>query len=481
MTTFIKKNLFGFFLCMSILIYISYFSFFTILRYRMLYASYYDLGIMNQTVYNTYLGIKQNDYSRILEMTDTVGAEQVKRMAVHNDIILAFLATFYFIYAGPETLLVIQTIILALGALAIFGIAKHVLSKHKQVNTLSFIFAIAYLFYTPMQRANIFDFHAVTLATSFLLFMVYFWLKKKNWLSILFFILSILTKEQVGFTTFMFGLYVFLDTYKSSPKKNQFKLDTRYIFPIIVCVASFFWVSVSLIGIIPFFRGKNHFALEYYEDRGLLKNIASLDTFRYLFFLLGPLGFMSFFSLVQLLIASPEFAVNLLSSNGNMHNIIYHYTSVIQPFVFLSSIYGVKKILDKKMVNAKYVILLIFTSFVLFSYFKGPLPFTREQEVHPFKYPQVSAKDIMYWANILKDDRLKISATGQVAPFFSSRRYLYLFSDRYKLADYIVIRREEIYNYPEKDILIPIYLKLQNDNQFEKIHNRNDLEVYKRK
>ena len=36
-----------------ILLYIGYFSFFTILRYKTLYSSYFDLGIMHQTVYNT--------------------------------------------------------------------------------------------------------------------------------------------------------------------------------------------------------------------------------------------------------------------------------------------------------------------------------------------------------------------------------------------------------------------------------------------
>src|SRR3989344_5193636 len=110
----ISKRTIKIVLWFMILLYIGYFSYFTILRYQTLYSSYFDLGIMHQTVYNTYQSIKKLDISRFLELTNPYGPGQIKRMAIHNDILLAFLAPFYFIYPGPETLLVIQTIILAL-------------------------------------------------------------------------------------------------------------------------------------------------------------------------------------------------------------------------------------------------------------------------------------------------------------------------------------------------------------------------------
>src|SRR5690606_32712407 len=99
----------------------------TILRYQKLYAHYFDLGIMHQTVYNSYKGISTGDFSRILEMTDPhASTEQVKRMSVHNDVLLAIVAPLYFIHEGPETLLVIQAVVVALGAYFIYQIAAHV-------------------------------------------------------------------------------------------------------------------------------------------------------------------------------------------------------------------------------------------------------------------------------------------------------------------------------------------------------------------
>ncbi|MDO8610205.1 MAG: DUF2079 domain-containing protein [bacterium] len=523
MFTFLKKNKINFLLWIFIIGYIVYFSYFTILRYRTLYSSYYDLGIMNQTVYNSYKAIQEKDISRFLEMTNTEGPEQIKRMAIHNDLLLGLISPLYFIYAGPETLLVLQTIILGLGALAVFGIAKYVFKKLTINLTfqelLALIFSFAYLMYTPMQRANIYDFHSVTFATSFLLFMFYFWLQKKYIRSILFFILSLLTKEQLGLTTMIFGFMVlyklfYLDSVNYFQKWTKTKLIIgisnihkkifhtkwqNYIYPLVIIILSIVWVYISFSYIIPFYRGGRHFALDYYGEFGnsapsiiigffknpmiLGKYIFHIDTIRYFIFLLGPLAFLSFMSPMFLLIALPEFAINLLSSSWNMRNIIYHYTSVIQPFVFISAIYGTKKLLEIKQnrFNLKKIIpLVLICTVLIFQYFKGPLPFMKEQNIHPIYYPQKAAKEVTFWAGILKDDSIKISTTGQLAPIFSSRRYFYQFSKWYEKADYVVIRLEEIYNYPEKDILIPVYEKLASDNRYEKIYGSTLIEVYKK-
>ncbi len=163
----------------GIMIFSIYFSVFTILRYQRLVASYYDLGIMHQTVYNSYRAIQTLDFSRFLEMTNPHGFEQVKRMAVHNDIFLALLVPFYFIYDGPATLLILQSVIVAMGAYAVFMLTLLVFEKQNSKYRVGVFFAFLYLFYPPLQRAVIYEFHAVTLSTAFLLFMYYFWVIRK--------------------------------------------------------------------------------------------------------------------------------------------------------------------------------------------------------------------------------------------------------------------------------------------------------------
>ena len=132
MLNLIAKHKYQLTLWIFITAYILYFSFFTVLRYKTLYASYYDLGIMNQTVYNTYKGIVTKDPSRILEMTDADSPNQIKRMAIHSDVILTLLAPFYLIHPGPDTLLVIESVVAAFGAWFLFKIVQEVLKKHSK-------------------------------------------------------------------------------------------------------------------------------------------------------------------------------------------------------------------------------------------------------------------------------------------------------------------------------------------------------------
>lgn len=488
---FIKEHKIKILLWFFIGAYILYFSYFSILRYRTLYASYYDLGIMNQTVYNTYRSIVEKKPSKFLELTDPASGTQIKRMAIHNDLLLATIALLYFIYAGPETLLVLQAVVLGLGALAVFKIASYVFEKQRNKAILALIFSVSYLLYPPLERANIFDFHAVTLATTFLLWMVYLWMRKSYVWSFIFFLLSLLSKEQVGLTTALFGVYALIHL-KSQISKNK----RNIFFSTLVIVVSVLWVVLSFLVIIPYFRGGNHFAVSRYGDFGdspiriligilsnpysIFRYILNYNTFNYLVLLLGPLGFVSLLSPIQLAISIPEYAVNLFSNTWGMRSIIYHYTAVITPFVFLSAIYGVNKILNYKLNFSKYVSLLVVFFTLFYTYFNGPLPYMKGQEVHPYKYPQPSMKEITIWAKTLRDPTLKIAVTGHAAPLFSSRQYLYHFSDRYVEADYVVLTLEEIYNYPEKDMFIPLYDKLKEDPQFKLIYQSKIIEVYKK-
>ena len=535
-------------LWLFIIAYTCYFSYFTILRYKTLYASYYDLGIMHQTVYNTFISIKTGDWSRFLELTNPLGSNQIKRMAIHNDILLALLAPFYFLHSGPETLLVIQAAIIALGALAIFKIANLILQKNKYAALLALIFSLAYLLYPPLERANIFDFHAVVLATAFLLFMFYFWLVKKYLFSLIFFVLSLFSKEQVALTTMMFGLYAFLNCHcerLKGAKQSQLKglkgllrpppwrgprNDREWFFSFLIVILSIFWFIFSVFYLIPLSRGGNHFAVSRYSDFGdsplriilgvftnpdsIFKYVFRTDSLNYLINLLGPIGYLSLLSPIQLLITLPEFAINLLSKNPNMKNIIYHYTAVITPFVFISAIYGAKKIIRilqirrhsgdpdvtsgdsrivvrfwtrslgslARMTKKKEILIGIFILIfsLYFAYLKGPLPFSKEKNIHPFKYRQKEAKDVAFWSKTLKSEGLKISTTGQLSPFFTSRRYFYIFSANYKLADYVIVRLNEIYNYPEKNELIPVYERLKKDYNYELIYQKENFEVYKK-
>src|SRR5690606_35418815 len=118
---------------------------------------------MDQTVWNTLHG-------RVFQFTNPDGIENISRLAFHADFILILLSPLYLIWSDPRMLLLVQTVVLGLGGYFVYKIALHVL-KHK---TLAVVFSILFLLNPLVQKQNLYDFHAVTLATTFLLAGWYF-------------------------------------------------------------------------------------------------------------------------------------------------------------------------------------------------------------------------------------------------------------------------------------------------------------------
>ena len=291
------------FLILFIILYILYFTLASFLRFDNFYTGRFDLGNMDQTVWNTLNG-------RVFQLTDPDGVTTISRFAVHGDLILIFLSPLYLIWSDPRMLLFFQTIILSLGSVFVYLIGRKILED----KNLSITFAISYLLYPALSFVNLYDFHPVSLATTFLLAMFYFYLKKNYILVTVFAALSALTKEQVWAITSIFGFYIFIkEVLVKTAKSTKEILFGLFLFIVsTVMFALLFWK------IIPLFKGGNHFALEYYSQFGtttseVIKNIllnpiktitTLLETTRlfYLSELLGPLGYLSLLFPILLMI-----------------------------------------------------------------------------------------------------------------------------------------------------------------------------------
>ncbi len=509
-----RKHLPFFLLLLGISLYSIYFSLFTILRYQKLYAHYFDLGIMHQTVYNSYKGISTGDFSRILEMTDPhASTEQVKRMSVHNDVLLAIVAPLYFIHEGPETLLVIQAVVVALGAYFIYQIAAHVFRSSAYYRWIALMFGYSYLLYPPLQKAVNFDFHAVTLAPTFILGMYYAWINKKYGWSLLFIILTLLTKEQIGLVVALFGLFIMIHTitgfnFSFMKKQNIVQyLRNRWrqaerselTFAVLITSISITWVLFSMLWVIPYFRGSEHFGAEYYtylkeSPLRFFSVVFRYETLHYVYILLAPLGLLSLFSPGHLIISASEFATNILSANGNMRNIYFHYDTGLTAFVFIASVYGAHHILKSKFMNNSYIrslgkklklsseiIIMVYISgsAILFSLYLSPLPWGHHRDVYAWFVQPEKLEDVRLWKEYLKDDQIRVSTTGKLAPHFTSRRYFYDFAGGYEQAEYIVVDTDDISYGFQSEESSANYAALQYDWRYIKIYDNNNIKVYK--
>lgn len=417
-------------LTILVCIYISYFTLASFLRYDNFYTGRFDLGNMDQTVWNTING-------RIFQASNDNGAIS-SRLSSHADFMLILLSPFYLLWPHPKMLLLIQSFILGLGAIFVFLIAKNIL-KNK---SLALIFGFSYLINPLLQFTNLYDFHAVTLATTLLFASFYFLIKKRYFLLIIFLILSGLTKEQVWVISSFFGFPLLFK------KKLKVKiLGLGIIFLSLVIFGYLIWLAI------PQSLGKQHFALSYYSDFGnsptqiitnilfspqkLLSIIFEESRVEYLKHLFMPLGFLSLLTPIYLLFSIPDLLINLVSSNLQLHQIYYQYSATITPFVIISAIFGAKLFIKSfpKMKMHLAIYLIFFAFFSSFSY--GPLFFAKEPNVNMFTKPQPNKEIIEGFLSKIPEE-YSVAATNNLGSHVSHRQEIFTIPVGIEKADVVI-------------------------------------------
>ena len=397
--TYFLSHFHEFVLLFATAAFISYFTMASFLRHENFYSGRFDFGNMIQTVWNT-------THGRIFQITDPNGTEIVSRLSFHADYFLVLLAPLYLIWPIPKMLLLLQTVVVGGGAFFVYKIA-HFLLREK---SMALLFAILYLLYPSLEHITLYDFHAVTFATTFLLACYYYFLKKQYILFLLFVILAASTKEQIWLIVGFFGLWIALVAfYTAWRQKKAVVLKKTVIFGLLLFFFSLFLFNYFISYAIPHARGSSHFALSYYSDFGetplkIVRNIflhpikTFIAIFRpekmtYLKDLLLPLGFLPLLFPPVLVFAFPDLIINLLSSNAHLHKIYYQYTATIIPFLFIGAIYSVRKLTQFLPIKTQmiYGIFLVITT--LFSVYRyGPLPGSQTPNIDMFIRPQPDKK-----------------------------------------------------------------------------------------
>lgn len=464
-------------------IYFLYFTLASFLRYDNFFTGRFDLGNMDQAVWNTING-------RIFQITDPNGTQIMSRLGFHADFILILISPLYKIWANPKMLLLLQSLIISLGAIFVYLISKHITKNIK----FSFAISICYLIFPALLYANLYDFHAVTLATTFLLASYYFFIRKKSVYLLLCLFFAGLTKEEIWLIVAIFGLaIIFLEFYQ-----NKLKPDLkRIIFGGLIFLGGLISFYLLITKIIPTFRGDEHFALSYYSDFGStpngilstiflnpIKTIGSIikpDNIAYLFNLFGPTFFIALLFPFTLIFALPDLGINLLSNNLQLHQIYYQYTSAITPFIFISTIYGAKKISDrfKKLSIEKLGIFILITS-IIFQYFMGPLPITKKANISIFYNDFYYKTEVNNYLNSIPK-KYSIAATNNLGSHLSRRQNIYTIPVGIDKADIILFLLNDPYAQPSLEAQKEMVVKLQMDKNYTEVFKKEDFIVFEKK
>ena len=342
---------------LAVLVYTVLLSYFTILRHYEFETYAWDLGIFNQSFWTT-LHNGRFFYSTVELLVNPSGSF----FGTHFSPIVFLVLPFYAIYPAPQSLLVIQSFVLALGAVPLYVLAKRV-GKYRFF-ALSFV--LAYMLYPALQGINWFDFHVQSFLPLFFFSVLYFF-ETQNWKPyFLFVFLSLMCEEHAAMIVAFIGLLAVLQHRKHLLHELKAKnlKDKLFLVSFFTIALAVLWYTVAVLvrdalfpanpTFISTFNAasdwrilgvQNPIMIPFYLFRYPANAAAALSydiplKVSYLIALFGPLAFMSFFKARYLLPTVPWFVLALFSNYQPYYTILFQYPAYVIAFIFVAAIYA---------------------------------------------------------------------------------------------------------------------------------------------
>mgnify|MGYP003972475365 CR=1 FL=1 len=324
-------------LWVSIIIYILLFSFLSLKKYYAFGYNAFDLAIFNQVFFNTAEG-------RWFDMTINLNSY----LADHFTPIIFLLLPIYKLIPRPETLLILQTVILALSAWPLYKISEYI-SKD---SLISLVVAILWLVNPFIHNVNIFEFHLLPIAIFLFFWLFYFYQTNNFKLFVLFFILSLLVREDIALIVVGFSILSFLD-------KRSWKWRLLPLFGLI-----YFFGALKFISSV--YQGDNYKFIIYYSWLGgnslseifmgsimhpikVLLHVFSFQNISTIFILLLTFLFLPLISPRYFWLAFVPFMQFALTVGYfNMTVVRMHYGLYFLPTLFISNIFSLDILKNKK-------------------------------------------------------------------------------------------------------------------------------------
>ncbi len=402
-----------FILSALILIFILAYSWLAVTRHSRLNSTGFDLAINEQILWNTLNG---RFFATSLEVDNS--------FADHFRPFLLAVLPAYALFQTPETLLVLQTIVLASAAIPLYLLARYKLENE----IIALALAAAYLLYPAVGFTARFDFHIEVFAIPAFIASVYAMERGRWTIASLFLIIPLLCKENMGLVVAIVGLYALI-------RHRRYKWGVAWIF---IGLFSFWVTSFWLI---PRIRGEELDALDRYAWLGqspaeilitlftdpaiVWQQLIAPDRLRYLMQLFLPLGFVSLLGLPALLLVVPGLAMNLLAQHFCQPTIYCHYTVPVTPFIFIAAIFGLSRLKSKLAPDAGWLAVAILL--VLLSAFSFWLdnPFG-ETLALPSALKEIDNADVVAMALASVPDDASVVTTNDYAPHLARREELYI-------------------------------------------------------
>ena len=455
----LKRDLSEILVCILIIVYTVIFSCYTTFKYNAFKAYAWDLGIFNQALWTTLHDGKLFYYTAELFVNPSGSF-----FGSHFSPILFLVLPVYSLYPRPETLLVFQSLILALGALPLYYFTRETLDHR----TGAMVYVLAYLIYTPLHGVNWFDFH-VQAFLPVLFFSVMYFLRRArksnsriDWsLYFVFILLSLSVAENVPLVVFFIGLYCFwlyrrqvIQTVREKNLSNK-----KVLVPIITITIAVLWfllatrIQRTYFPIDPeyshFYKAVDNWSVLGIQDDpvkiplyAILHPSKVLDALAYdayfklvyIILLFGPLKFLSFKS-SKTIITFVWLAPVLLSNYSPYYLIGSQFPAYIIAFIFLAAVEAVrgknKKFNAAKITSNIKNILILGVLFLIFTSPVSPL-LTTIHSIVPFfsdyRSPIITEHELILKTIVnYVPANASVLTQNNIFPHFSSRSNAYVY------------------------------------------------------
>jgi uncharacterized membrane protein len=336
----------------------------------------------------------------------------------HASFVLLLLIPLYWLGGGTETLLVVQAVVIASGAIPVYFFARRVLRSEG----LAVLMVVAWLANPAVNGTNFENFHPDSFLALFLPMALYAALSKKWRLYVVAVVLCLLVKEDVVLVLAPMGTMLWL-------RGERRRGVATVVASVGATVIGMFVVMKSLIGE----PTRNGWRIPYGGITGLMKEsvlhpvtllkyLGSDGRLSYLWQLGAPMAFVFLLAPEVAMVSILVVLSNMVSTFWYQHSIMYHYSLVVIPGLLFAVMVAASRM---KWSPRVFVVCVVAATSVLTSLRWSPLP--------------VSANARIVWRSdnpiavagreIIKKipDGAMVSASDPLIPHIAHRTTIYMF------------------------------------------------------
>jgi uncharacterized membrane protein len=400
-------------LALLILAHVAAYGWLATQRHARFNSTGYDLAIKEQVIWNTLHG---RFFASSVEVENA--------FADHFQPVMLALIPLYAIIPSPELLLWVQVVGLAAGAIPLYRLARRRLDS----SWLALALATGYLLYPAIGFIERFDFHPEALAIPAFIAAFEAFDRDDLRAASLWLLVPLLSKENLGFSVAVFGLYAILFR-----RRVRFGLAWASV-GLLVSSATMFWLIPTLrqgpsdtlarygwLGESP-----GQMALTLITQPGTVcRTLAEPNRALYLLQLLLPVGFLALLGLPELALAAPGLAINLLAQHHCQAKIYCQYTVPIVPFVFIASVFGLHRL--KSWLGRRWIFHIIGLAAIPLTVLSLAIdnPFTEGKELPP-PLVELPNAEAVYQALATVPPEASVVTTNAYAPHLARREGLYI-------------------------------------------------------